>query len=185
MYYFLNCFGPLDRDRASLKNIPQFEDVFWNTGSIVTKLLPDPIAIDLYTDEGDAMVPMFNAGILVMSNHMINALLNSGVDNLQVFNAILRDKKNGKRYDDYSVVNIVGKVSCADLTKSTFSINDEPIIDVDFESVVIDESKTRNFLMFRMAECISGIIVHHSIKKSLESANIQYLDFISPEDWVG
>lgn len=185
MFHFLNCFGPLDCDRASLKNIPQFEDVFWNMGDIIRKELPDPIEIDVNTDEGEAMVTMFHSGILIMTKGMVETLNNAGVNNLQVYNVVLYDRSKNISYNDYLAVNIVGKIACADMDKSNTTIHGEPIIDVDFDGIVIDESKIFGMLMFRIAECVSGIVVHDKVKTVLEKEGIKYLDFILPEDWVG
>ncbi len=185
MYYFLSCFGPRDRDRASLTNIPQFDGVYWNLGQRITRELPSPLHIDLYTDEGDAMVPMFHAGILLMEKKMVKTLMDAGVDNLQLFTAILHDRENSREYDNYFAVNILGTIAAVDFDQSNYTAHGEPVTDVDFEGLTIDESKTDNASMFRLAESVSGIVIHEKIKTALESANIPYLDFILPEDWIG
>ncbi len=185
MYYFLNCFGPLDRDRASFERVPDFEGVFWNMGNIIQEQLPDPIDIDLDINDGEVMVPMINCGILVMSKKMVQTLNQAGVDNLQLFNVVLHDRSKNETYDDYLAVNIIGKIACADMDKSNYTAYGEAIIDVDFDGIVIDQSKTHGMLMFRLAECVTGIVIHENVKTALEKAGIPYLDFILPENWVG
>lgn len=185
MYYMLGCFGPLDRDRASLENIPKFEGVSWLSGARTEAALPDPIEVDLDTDEGDAMVPMFQVGILMMSDEMIAAIREAGVDNLDCYNAVIRDPNAGIVYSNYKAVNIVGVIACADLGASEHVPYGTPVIDVDFDSLVIDETKTYGALMFRLAECITGIVVHDKVKQCLEDRGIKYLDFTPPEEWVG
>jgi hypothetical protein len=39
--------------------------------------------------------------------------------------------------------------------------------------------------MFRLAESVNGIVVHESVKKAIEAAEIDTLTFIPPEEWVG
>ena len=60
-----------------------------------------------------------------------------------------------------------------------------PLIDVDFESVTIDETKARDLLLFRLAECVSGIVVHERVKSLSERRGVVGLDFVRPEDWAG
>ena len=61
----------------------------------------------------------------------------------------------------------------------------EPIIDVDFDGVAINEEKTNGAYMFRLAECVSGILVRENVKEALDAAKIPYLDFIEPKDFIG
>lgn len=181
----LGCFGPLDRDRASLGNVPDFEDVSWIRGERIDAELPVPIEIDLDTEEGDVLVPMFDEGILLMSLPMIAALHEAGVDNLQLFDVVIHDRGSGRDYMDFKAVNIVGTIACADLEGSDYESFGEPIIDVDFDSLAIDPSRTGGALMFRLAECLTGIVVHERVKQQLEQNGIEYLYFLPPREWVG
>ncbi|HET9985775.1 MAG TPA: hypothetical protein VFQ38_19410 [Longimicrobiales bacterium] len=185
MYYMLSCFGPMDRDRATIGEVPEIEGVSWMTGQRIAVPLRTPIEVDLDTSEGDALVPMFNSGILLLREDMVAALREAGVDNLDVYDAIIHDRDTGVDHRNYKAVNIVGAVACADLGASQHVAHGEPVIDVDFDGLVIDESKTGGALMFRLAESINGIIVHESVKDHLERAGIPYLDFIEPSEWVG
>lgn len=181
----LGCFGPLDADRASLADVPEFDDVSWIRGERIVAPLPKPIDLDLDTSEGSVMVPMFDEGILVMSDAMIEALQQAGADNLQLFDVVLHDRQGGKDYPEYKAVNIVGAIACADLDASEFEAFGEPVIDVDFDSLSIDASRTGGALLFRLAECVTGIVVHDAVKRQLERNGIQYLYFLPPREWVG
>lgn len=185
MYYMLRCLAPMDRNRAALRNIPHFEGVSWISGVRIDVELPDPIALELKADEGDAMVPMFQRGVLIMTNDMIAALHEAGVDNLDCYNAVIRDQKTGAVHSNYKAVNIVGVIACADLSASEHVSHGTPVVDVDFDRLVIDKTKTYGALMFRLAECVTGIVVHEKVKQCLEDSGIKYLDFTSPEEWVG
>ena len=185
MYYMLACLGPIDRERAVLRNVPMFKDVSWMRGMRIKTEIPDPIEIEVDTRVGDAMMPMFDEGMLIMSDEMIAALHKAGVDNLDCYNTVISDPETGKVYSDYKAVNIIGVIACADIKASECESFGEPLIDMDFDSLVIDETKTHGALMFRLAECITGIVVHEKVKQCLEDCGIQYLDFILPEEWVG
>jgi hypothetical protein len=88
-------------------------------------------------------------------------------------------------YKDYLAFNIIGVIAAADLSKSEYHAWDESKVALDFNSLVIDEIKTRNALIFRLAEATNGIVIHESVKKAIEAAGINTLTFISPEEWVG
>ena len=77
---------------------------------------------------------------------------------------------------DYSAVNIVGVLKCADLSKSDCEdIGGIGMIAVSFRKLVIDESAARGQLLFRLAESVSSIIVHEQIHKTLAAASFPYL----------
>ena len=44
------------------------------------------------------------------------------------------------------------------------------MIDTDFDGFTIDETKIGDLLMFRMAECITAILVHEKVRRGLETA---------------
>ena len=185
MYYVLGCFGPIDEDRTAVLDIIN-TDVAWQMGSRFVTPPPTPVEVTLNPDFPGVMVPMYDAGILLFTERMLLAIREAGVDNLDVYDAVVRDTATGRPYKEYKAVNIVGAIACADLGKSDYQApSGSEIVDVDFDSLAIDESKTRGVLMFRLAECITAILVHEKVKKNLEKHKIPHLDFYRPEDWVG
>jgi hypothetical protein len=185
MYYMLGCFGPLDRDRAMLGNVPEIEGLSWITGRRIDVPVPTPFEVDLDTSEGDALVPMFEMGVLMLTQEMIAALEGAGVDNLDTYDAIIHDRAQGIQHTGYKAVNIIGVVACADLGASRYEAFGRPVIDVDFDSLVIDEKRIRGPLMFRLAECVTGIVIHERVKQRLEQAGVPYLYYLTPQEWVG
>lgn len=186
MYFILECYGPDEEDRASLGKWPHFEGVNWNLGRFIDRPIPTPIVVELDPECPGIMMPMFYSGLLLFNDEMIGALQKSGVNNFQVFDAIIKDTVNNTEYNNYKVINIIGVVAAADLDKSDYEAHDgAALIDTDFDSLVIDESKAKGQYMFRLAEAVSAIVIHENVKKSLESNGIQFLDFIPPEEWIG
>ncbi|MDF1553070.1 MAG: hypothetical protein P1P84_08415 [Deferrisomatales bacterium] len=184
-YFILYCFGPIDADRATVDLKSDLEDVYWNSGDIISTHLPDTFHLQLDVEQGEALVPMFNPGILVMHDDMISTLRIAGVDNFQTFSAVISDEVRNVIHTNYKVVNIIGKVACANLSMSQHTAHGEPIMDVDFDSLVIDESRTHGLLMFRLAECVSAIVIADSVREALQEAGIKHLNYVSPEDFVG
>lgn len=55
----------------------------------------------------------------VLSDRFIDALQNAGVDNMQIFDAILINPDTGDRWDTgYKAVNFVGIIDCVDMEKA-------------------------------------------------------------------
>jgi hypothetical protein len=108
------------------------------------------------------------------------------VDNLDVYDARLFDPQDGKTIDNYKAVNIIGAVAAADLGKSDYSApSGTALVDTDFDSLVIDEKKAKGLLMFRLAECVTAIVIDERVKQQLARDRIPHLDFLDPKDWIG
>ena len=147
---------------------------------------PTPVLVDLNTDFPGIMMPMFDKGVLLFTKPMLASIEAAGVDNLETFDAILHDPATGQKYNNYKAINIVGAVAAANLGESEFEApSGSPIVDVDFDSLVIDEKKAGGLLMFRLAECVTAIMIHERVKKQLEADEIPYLDFVEPKDFIG
>jgi hypothetical protein len=181
----LNCYGPTDREGTSIHRIPQFDKVSWNRGARIAGAVPVPVRIYLDPEAPGILLPMYYKGVLLMSHAMLAALAAAGVSNLELFDAVLVDETAGKEYRDYKLVNIVGVISAADLSKSKHRAHGAPLFDVDFDSLTIDPDRARDALMFRLAENVSGIVVHESVKAALEGAGIEHLSFTQPAQWFG
>lgn len=184
-YFMLHCFGPADQERSSIHRIPQFENVSWNRGARIQGQVPVPVRIYLDPEAPGILLPMYHKGVLLMSDALIAALQSAGVSNLELFDAVLVDEVSHREHTNYKLVNIVGVIAAADLAQSAHTAHGVPLYDVDFDSLVIDENKTRGALMFRLAENVSGIVVHESVKDAVLKAGIEHLDFVPPRQWIG
>jgi hypothetical protein len=183
-YYMLECYGPDEEDRAGLHTVHGVEDVNWMLGSRFPDPLVTPIRITLDADRG-IMLPMFNAQILLFRDDLLAAVRESGVDNLDTYDTELFNPLTNDRFTNYKAVNIIGVVSAADLAKSQFQAHGAPVVDVDFDSLAIDPAKANGLLMFRLAENVSGIAVHESVKRHVEKRGIKHLDWVDPGNWMG
>jgi len=155
-------------------------------GQVIDQPVPNPFVFRIDAHYPGELLPMYEGSILVMHDELIRKLQEAGVDNLQLFAALIRDEDKKKEYTDYKAVNIVGLVSCANMDESTRMDPDEDesdIIDVDFDSLVIDESKTGGALLFRLAEAVSAIVVHRSVRERVQS--IRGMTFYASGEWSG
>lgn len=186
-YYILECFTPLDVDPADIAVLPEVDGVeSWMSGAFISAPVPEPLELELSPDEPGPLKEMYNLEMLIMSERLVEGLLSAGVDNLQVFRAVIVDPFTKTRRHDYRVVNVVGRVSAADMQKSLWTGSKlRPLIDVDFDSLVIDQKQAAGLLLFRLAECVSAIVVHARVRDVLVAAGFIALTFLSPRDYVG
>jgi hypothetical protein len=161
-------------------------ELSWQRGHRFQDPPPQPVLVDLDAAYPGVLVPMFDAGILLFSDLMVRSFTEAGVDNLDYYNAVVSDPASGERLTSYKATNIVGAVSCADLSASIYEApSGSPLIDTDFDSLAIDEDRTHGLLMFRLAECITGIVIHERVRDALERNEVPYLDFYEPVEWIG
>ena len=67
--------------------------------------------------------------------------------------AELTDPDTGEVHTNFKAVNILGLVAAADMAKSEAIVHDGiPLVDVSFNKLVLDPTKTHDFLLFRSAE---------------------------------
>ena len=122
----------------------------------------------------------------IMRDDLVEALHAVGVDNLQLFPAVIKDPTKGTEYKNYKAFNIVGVVAAADMAKSVrLTASDSTMIDVDFASLAIDEAKAAPFRLFRLAESVSTIIVDDVVKTEVKRRGIPGMAFYKPENYSG
>ena len=128
-----------------------------------------------------------NKAYPLMHISLLDALRSAGVNNLEVFSATIYDPNKDKMIHDYVAFNVIGLVSAADLEASTLMHEDSKasLLDTDFDSLVIDETKTMGFHLFRLAENCSAICVSEKVKEAIEKHEIPGMVFYGPGEWSG
>jgi len=165
----------------------QLERSRWINGQLIDFEVPEPVLYDLDPlYPGEPKMLYHHLPVPVMHVSVYQCLVECGVDNVQTYKAILRDLEKGVEYKDYLAFNVVGKIAAADMSASTMmGTSDSTIIDADFDSLHIDESKCQDALIFRLAENVSAIIVDEKIKKKIEKNKIQGIFFYASGEWSG
>lgn len=188
MYYVLDYDIPQDENGG----YPDIDDdieiegvISWSIGKRFEVEIPQPIEINLSPVEGYAgePPPIYEGQILILKKELVEALQDAGVNNIDTYNVVVRNVNSGHEYN-YKAVNIIGAIAAADLEESEWeSYDDDPLFDVSFDSLVIDEEKAKGHKLFRLAEHTGTIIIHESVKDSLIERGFDYLDFIDPEEY--
>jgi hypothetical protein len=172
---------------ASLLETPDIEGIeSWMTGARFTVVPPNPIELSLDPETGERMFVFNKTGVPLMRNDLIGALHEIGITNLDIYPARIYNPMKDESYGNFHAVNIIGAIAAADLTKSKWNApTGEELIAVDFDGLTIDESRCGNALIFRLAECVSGIVVHEKVRDHLLARGFKGLGFIAPEEWTG
>jgi hypothetical protein len=184
-YFIMACHGVYPS--ASIDHGPTLDDAPWCRGAVVAEPAVQPLVYVLDAERpGNIPTMLDDMAYPVMRDDLVAALRESGVDNLQVFPAIIEDPSSGARHTDYKAFNIIGTVAAADMAKSVpMGTSDSTIIDVDFESLALDESRIRSHRLFRLAENLGAIVVDQGIKEEVERRHIPGMVFYDPADWSG
>ncbi len=157
--------------------------VTWLTGKHFKRKVDEPIRCLLDPSSGPDMPDVFLFGeIPIFSNRLVEALHKAGVDNIDIYEAILVAPETKKVWKDYKAVNIVGKIECANLNKSEYDQDSEyPMI--EFEKLILDEKKIEGVKMFRLAENPSFILINEDVKEVIDRSKWVGLRILSLDDF--
>lgn len=187
MYYLLKKNPFFEPEPYMLRTTGWNEDLDndeFTDGVCLSKTFDKPLEFELYEyQKGDiGMAEFHSQPFPIMSDKLISALQEAGVDNIQTFPAVLRGHFSGNDITSYKVVNIVGLIAAADMDKSDYiDMGGMGIIAVGFKDLVIDETKAYGALLFRLAESITDIVIHESVKNHLETRGFNYLRYLPCE----
>lgn len=171
MYYLLSSGI---RPRRRIKKKPFIKGISWWKGAVITGNIPNPLLFDLGTyhpnssDEDQYMGAFIYTNPPVWRDDFIQAMEECGVYNFDTYEVAIKDPDDGTVYTNYKAVNVLGLVAAANMEESIATVHEGiPLIDVDFDELVIDEKKTRGIKMFRLAESTNAILVHESLRDAL------------------
>lgn len=171
MYYLLSSNS---RPRRWIGDSPYLEDVDWWNGAVITEAVPNPLEFTLkyYAPHSPAEDQYMGACIEtnppVWRDDFIAALKELGIYNFDCYEVAIHDPDDGSIHSNYKAVNVLGLIAAADMDKSVATVHDGiPLIDVDFDELVVDETKTKNIQLFRLAESSNAILVHERLRDAL------------------
>lgn len=171
MYYLLS---DNDRPRRWMGKRPFVKGLHWWRGAVITVPVPDPLEFVLKPyhstspDHDQYMAALIETNPPIWRDDFIQALRDCGVNNFDTYNVAITDPDDGSIITNYKAVNVLGLVAAADMEKSIATVhNGIPLIDVDFDELVIDEKKTKGIKMFRLAESNNAVLIHETLRDAL------------------
>lgn len=191
MYYVMTCLSPIEDGHAVINHKRDHPFRSWHSGTPfraeATQPYKHPPQVPIVTtiekgDEG-VMAEFWDNPVPLMTRKLYQLLVGSGVDNLDVYPAEIREEVSGKIHSDYVAFNLIGSFAATDLQASKYTDNEAPQTDGGFTSLKLDESKAQGLLLFRLAEAVNAIVVHEKIKMQIEASTITTLTFLPPERW--
>jgi hypothetical protein len=190
----------------STTNCIPFSDVFLEeesddygyslTGDIVPSrrrkfpLSPPPVRHWLETEDPvndpPLMEPFYTGDMLpLIREDLLQAILEAGADNLQIFDAIITEPITGKEYRNYKAVNIVGMVDVSDKKKTVYMGIGDEIFPDHVKEAHFDGSLPDNTLIFLMSANSSAIVIHEKVRRYIEKHKIQNLYYYGSGKWAG
>lgn len=183
MYYVMGTrAGEFDPARiGSYPRIPSkglLDAVIWIRGRRFNRTIPTPLQFEIDPNYGRDMPDLFTPNIPLFHDRLIGALNEVGVDNLDLYDALLLDPRDDRKFTDYKAVNVIGMVTAADMRKSKIDgSSSAEMLAIPFEELVVDEKVAGNLLMFRLGQSASAIVVHQKVYDALQPIGLRMVAF--------
>ncbi|UWX03903.1 hypothetical protein H1235_15815 [Pseudoxanthomonas sp. NC8] len=95
-------------------------EVNFMSGRSIAHPVDLPVVYTTSGKAGDEIRDFLDASFPLMSRRFVELLQAGGVDNLQLFPAIIRSEVDGSVWEDYYAVNVLGLIACADMGNSDY-----------------------------------------------------------------
>jgi hypothetical protein len=152
----------------------------WMLGKKFNGTVSTPVEITAKEDFDDGMLLPLYPTPTIMRNDLHEAVVSVGVDNLDVWDAIVRKADGTLLSDQYKAFNVIGLRSVG---PGTVYMPENPsrMVDASIESLQIGEDQAQGLLLFRLAQSMDIIVVHEKVKTAIEARNIPNIIFIDPQ----
>jgi hypothetical protein len=153
--------------------------IFWK-GKKYNDSIPEYVR--LYLREGEENLPeaplLANpVSWLIFSQRLLDFWWPMIKDDIQVFDAPVYRKTDGKKVDGYKLINPIRTIECIDLERSEVSRNKKGEIN-GFGKIYIKEEIAEGYHIFRPKCYIYKVIVSHKLAKSLAGKGFKGMAFI-------
>jgi len=178
--------GAVKGPKILLNSLPELgRDDDWLLGRKFTIDPPLPLEIDAVEDNDQGTLASLYSSPPIMSTKLYDALRGVGIDNLDVWDVVVRRADGSILCKDYKAFNLIGVVKAADAAKTRYADeNPSRLLDASIESLTIQEGATHGLLMFRLAEYLGAVIVHAKVRAAVEASGIPNVKFTDPPSYL-
>lgn len=165
MYFVMERDGT--RPGRWISDYPFLKGINFTRGRPMALPVPSPLDLVLKPihpqaeDHGPELPEYFQGRIPLFRRDLVEALSAAGVENLELYDAVLMEPDGEGRYETYVAVNILGVLSAAHLARA---------------------GKLEGPLMIRLEEAPQTILVHERLRERLVAQGFQNLAFYAPDD---
>jgi len=129
------------------------------------------------------------ATMCLFSDELLDVLYRVGVDNLDVYPALLHNDLDDDEIvlKNYKAVVIMGAIGCVDKKRSgKLDLGDgSGLLEGGVDKMYIDEQKADGLLMFRPRPGVGAVLVHERVKAAIQAAKLPGLRFYDPAKFGG
>ena len=171
MQYYILDQDPNNPDGAAVGSLPDdIEPLDWIQGKAVTAPTT-PLRLPLMRSSGDFRGDIMGGLITLFSDQLKTALDSFGVDNVDYYQVELENPYTNDTEGGYWIANILGRVECVDVGKSSITPRRSGGRG-KLKSFYVDPDAAQDFSLFRLHEKPTLIIVTERLKKHLDSAGL-------------
>lgn len=139
----------------------------FSTGSLFPNDFEGPLIVSLDPEfENGEMATFYTDPAVIGRKEFYQGLKTLGIDNIETHGVIIKDVVKNIEIDDYVLMNILGRVSCADMDKSEYHELGEGMNVID--TLVLDATKIHSLKMFLVDEDTDCIVVDEDVYKWLK-----------------
>jgi hypothetical protein len=156
----------------------------WMLGRKFRGSVSTPVRVTAKEDfETGTLLPFYPTP-QIMRRDLYDAIRAAGVDNIDVWPAVVYSSTDEVISEDYVAYNVIGLIAAAGPQTKYAPENSDRFLAASFDSLEIDPNAARDALMFRLAESVRTIVVHERVKAEIEARGIQNVGFVDPPDYV-
>lgn len=172
MALFFSLVNPSPRDR-------------WWSGRKFSKPPQLPIKVVVRPDNEGGKLLAYHNPVNLMSDALADVIVGAGVDNLDLYEAVIVDERGDVLGRGYKAFNLIGMIRAADLQGTVFLPgNQSQMIDASIDQLKLDPDKTRGALMFRLAENVSIVVVHQRVARAIEASKFDGVRLLNIGDVI-
>jgi len=155
---------------AAIGGVPEnIEPLDWLSGKKMPS--PGPLLLPLSSTSGELRTDIMGSLLTLFSDALKDAMSEFSIDNIDYFPVELEDRAANEVETGYWLANIVGLVSCLDVSRSIV-VPRPSGAKGRLESFYIDPKRAASLKIFRLAEQPALIIISHDLRKYLMSLSL-------------